>query len=180
VSRVSHSTMAAALKMGGAILAASLDAAPAGPPIIARAAPVSPNARPIIMRAIDWRLREPRFGIPRKEGMALFGHELTRQLAIETAGELQTFLDGGRRLITADSIAIRMIALALLSHPVDGPALKVRLPPGRYQKRRREPTPAELEGLKRGNERRREEAQKRRAAADNSRPRSKRADGVPA
>jgi hypothetical protein len=156
--------MAAALKMGGAILAASLDAAAAGPPIIAQAAPVSPNARPIIMRAIDWRLHEPRFGIPRKEGMALFGHELTRQLAIENAGELQTFLDGGRRLITADSIAIRMIALALLSHPVDGPTLKVRLPPGRYQKRPRPRTPQELEGLRAGNERRAEEARRRREA----------------
>ena len=86
--------------------------------------------------------------------MALFGHGLTRQLAIEAAGEVQTYLDGGKRLVTADSIAIRMIALALSSHPADGPKLKVRQPPGRFQKRRREPTAAELEGLRKGNEQR--------------------------
>jgi hypothetical protein len=163
--------MAAALELGAVIFAAAFDAAPTAQPIIAGASPISPNAQPIIARAVDWRRREPRFGLPRKETMALFGHESTRQLAIEANNELQTFLDGGKRLITADSIAIRMIALALLSHPFDGSAVKIRQPPGRFQKQRREPTPQELAALKRANDarkegkqRRLEEAQQRREA----------------
>jgi hypothetical protein len=165
MSRVSHKAMAAALAMGAIILADGLGAAPpnlSGSPAIARgldATPPNPNAQPIIDRAVDWRRREPRFGIPRKEVMALFGHGMTRQLVIEADSEVQTFLDGGKRLITADSVAIRMIALALLSHPAGGPPLKIRQPPGRYRKRRREPTPAELAGLAKGNEGRRLKAQ---------------------
>jgi hypothetical protein len=180
MSRVSHLAMAVALVPAAVIFAVHFDAAltnaNAQPPIAAAistappiaaaidAAATSPNAQPLIARAIEWRRRQPRFGLPRKEVMALYGHGLTRQLAIEANGEVQTFLDGGKRLITADSIAIRLIALAILSHPLDGPALKVRQPPGRYQRQPRQRTDAELADLRKGNRKRSEAAQKNREA----------------
>jgi hypothetical protein len=128
------------------------------------ATPVSPRARPLIINALDWFRREKRFGMPRKETMELFGHGLTRQLKIEQSGELESYLDGGARKITIASACKRQIALALISHPLDGPELKVRLPPGRYQKRRREPTPQEPQGLRIGTAGRAAETRQRRAA----------------
>jgi hypothetical protein len=55
-----------------------------------------------------------------------------------------------------------MIALALLSHPIDGPELKARKPAKRYQKPPRPRTEAELHGLEIANARRRENAARKR------------------
>jgi hypothetical protein len=131
------------------------------------AAPVSPRAEPLIDYAIKWFLEKQRLGIlsvSRAECMLIFGHGMTRQILIEKAGEVESFLDGANRRISTASICRRLIALAILSHPVDGPELKARQPAKRYAKRRREPTPAELEGLRRGNEGRREGAARKREA----------------
>ena len=80
----------------------------------------------------------------------------TSQIAKENAGDLDSVLDGSVRKITAASFYRHLIELAIRSHPPAGP-VKARQPAARYQRRcpRREPTQAELEALKRGNERRR-------------------------
>jgi hypothetical protein len=90
----------------------------------------------------------------------------TSQIAKENAGDLDSVLDGSVRKITAASFYRHLIELAIRSHPPAGP-VKARQPAARYQRRcpRRESTQAELEALKRGNERRRCEAEARRAEA---------------
>jgi hypothetical protein len=130
---------------------------------VTEATPVHPQIQAEVIRTIEQRRSDPRYGTRRKEAMALFGIGLTRMMAIEAAGEVQTYLDGASRMITLDSVVIRQIALLLLAHPLSGAAPKARLPAARYQKRRREPTPQELEGLRIGNERR-EEARRLREA----------------
>jgi hypothetical protein len=131
------------------------------------AAPVSPRSEPLIDYAITWYREKQRLGIlsvSRQECMLIFGHGMTRQILIEQAGELESYLDGANRRISTASVCRRLIALAILSHPLDGPERKARRPAGRYQKHRREPTPQELAGLQRGNAQRAEDARKRREA----------------
>ena len=70
----------------------------------------------------------------------------TSQIAKENAGALDSVLDGSVRKITAASFYRHLIELAIRSHPPAGP-VKARQPAARYQKRRREPSPAELEAL---------------------------------
>lgn len=69
---------------------------------------------------------------------------------------------GSKRVITAESFYEHLIASAITSHPLDGPERKVRQPLTRYRTRRK-PTQQELEGLRRGNERRAEDTRKRKA-----------------
>ena len=129
------------------------------------AAPVSPRAEPLIDYALAWyreKLRLNILSVSRQECMLVFGHGMTRQVWIEHAGEVESFLDGSVRRISTASICRRLIALAILSHPVDGPERKARQPARRYQPRPR--TPAELEGLRRGNQQRAEAARERREA----------------
>ena len=87
----------------------------------------------------------------------------TSQIAKENAGDLDSVLDGSVRKITAASFYRHLIELAIRSHPPAGP-VKARQPAARYQKHRREPTPQELEGLRRGNAKRAAEAKQRKEA----------------
>ena len=114
---------------------------------VTEATPVNPQIQPRVLALVEQRRRDPRFGMRRKEAMAIFGIGLTRMMTLEADGEVQTYLDGANRMITVDSVYIRQIALLLMAHPLTGDPPKARLPAKRYTKRRREPTPAELEGL---------------------------------
>jgi hypothetical protein len=87
----------------------------------------------------------------------------TSQITKENAGALDSVLDGSVRKITAASFYRHLIKLAIRSHPPAGP-VKARQPAARYQKHRREPTPQELEGLRRGNAKRAAEAKQRKEA----------------
>jgi hypothetical protein len=71
-------------------------------------------------------------------------------------------------MVTVTSIYRRLIKLAIASHPVDGPSVKVREPAARFVRRPKAPrarTEAELAGLRKGNARRHVEAEARRSAA---------------
>jgi hypothetical protein len=133
----------------------------------ADAIPTSPHAQPLIDHALAWYREKQRLNAlseSRKGCMSVFGHGQTRQIWIEQAGEVESYLDGGARRISAASICRRLIALALLSHPLDGPERKARLPAARYQRRPRERTEGELRGLAEGNRQRAEMARRRREA----------------
>lgn len=131
------------------------------------AAPVSPRAEPLIDYALAWYRDKQRLNtlsVTRRECMLVFGHGMTRQILIEQAGEVESYLDGGVRRISTASVCRRLIALALLSHPVDGPELKARQPVRRYRAGPRPRTPAELNGLAEGNRQRAEAARQPREA----------------
>ena len=160
----SPKTMRSMLVTAALIFASGINAAPSTLQSSIGTAPVNPQVQPQIVALIEQRRRDPRFGMRRKEAMAIFGIGLTRVMTLEADGEVQTYLDGASRMITVDFIYIRQIALLLLAHPLAGDPPKARLPARRYQERARQRTPQELEGLRRGNEQRREAAQERRAA----------------
>jgi hypothetical protein len=88
----------------------------------------------------------------------------TQEIKYERADLLDSFLDGTARRVSIASIYRLLISRAIASHPVDGPPARARFPAARYVKKPRPRTPAELEGLRKGNERRRLEAEARRAA----------------
>lgn len=146
--------MAAALEQAAVVLEHGPDAVP-----------MSLQARSLGAGAIEWLGKQTGASVSRKASQEIFDHSSTRQIEVELAGEVESFLDGSMRKISVKSIARRLIALALLSHPLDGEPAKARQPAKRYQKRPRERTAAELEGLRKGNEQRAREARKRREAA---------------
>ena len=129
-------------------------------------ASVSPEAAKLVAVLLEQKAADPRKGVPRKVSQEMGGWGSTTQIEKEKRGDLQTFLDGMARRVFVPSIYDHLIALAVASHPLGGPMKKARQPAARYQRRRprREPTQAELEALKRGNERGRREAEARRAA----------------
>jgi hypothetical protein len=128
------------------------------------AQPMSPAAAAIVADIKARAEREVCVAVPRQVSQEMQHIGPSRQIELENAGELRSYLDGSRRLVTTASIYARLIRRAIESHPVDGPPARVRRPSTRYQRHRRQPTPQELEGLKRGNERRKREAEARRAS----------------
>ena len=161
----SSKAMIAALGDAALIFEGAISAAPVDLVI-----PVSPRAEPLIDYALAWYREKQRLNIlsiSRQECMSAFGHGMTRQILIEQAGEVESYLDGGNRRISTASICRRLIALATCRIRLDGPELRKACVSRRSDVSQRLPldrTPAELEGLKRGNERRAEEARRRREA----------------
>jgi hypothetical protein len=86
----------------------------------------------------------------------------TKELHLENIGALDSFLDGTQRRVTTRSIFRHLVLRAIASHPRNAPSKRARRPPARFQKKPRVRTPAELEGLRKGNAKRRLEAQARR------------------
>jgi hypothetical protein len=82
----------------------------------------------------------------------------TSQIEKENSGKLRRYLDGNRVRITTASFYQHLAELAGA-----GPG-KVHQPAKRFAPRQRVPTKKELEGLKRGNEKRAKEARNRREA----------------
>jgi len=132
---------------------------------------LSPEAAKLVAVLLEQKAADPRKGVPRKVSQEMGGWGSTTQIEKEKRGDLQTFLEGMARRVFVPSIYDHLIALAVASHPLGGPAKKARQPAARYQRRRprRDPTQAELEALKRGNERGRREADARRAEAQKRR-----------
>ena len=124
--------------------------------------PLSPLARSIAVDTIKW-LAAASLDQSRVQTQQIANLGPTKVGELGAAGVFEEYADGSRIRITSRSIARRRIALAILSHPANGPRPKIREPSARYQKRPRERTPQEREGLRIGNERRREEARQRRA-----------------
>ena len=124
------------------------------PDTTALLASVSPEAAKLVAVLLVQKAADPRKGVPRKISQEMGGWGSTTQIEKEKRGDLQTFLDGMARRVFVPSIYDHLIALAVASHPVGGPAKKARQPAARYQRRRprREPSQAELEAFKRGNE----------------------------
>ena len=72
------------------------------------------------------------------------------------------------------SLYDHLIELAIATHPTGQPPKKARQPSQRFVGRRRSPTPQELEGLKKGNEKRRLEAEARRTPREEGKATAKR------
>jgi hypothetical protein len=102
---------------------------------------------------------DPSASKSRRQCMEAGAWGLTTQIAKERRGVLRTYTDGASVRITTQSLYEHLVELA------SAPVRKVRQPVTRFQRKRRDPTEAELEGLRRGNERRRLEAEQRRARA---------------
>jgi hypothetical protein len=129
--------------------------------------PLSNVVKSIATDTID-RLRTSPPDVSRKEACREAVVGPTKELELEADGVLDAYADGSRVRITSRSIARRRIALAILSHPPDGPRLRIRQPKERFQKAVRPRTPQELTALQRANDRRKanaEEERKTRAAA---------------
>jgi hypothetical protein len=101
---------------------------------------------------------DPSASKSRKDCMAIGGWGQTTQLTKEKRGILHAYLDGASVRVTTRSLYAHLLELA------SAPPRKVREPAARFKHKPRVPTPQELEALKRGNERRRREAEARRAA----------------
>ena len=125
--------------------------------------PLSDLARSIGFDSKNWLGAVPP-DLPRKDGYRAAGVGPTKGGELEADGVLEAFNDGARVRITSRSIARRRIALAILSHPHDGPRRKIREPKERFQKTVRPRTEAELAALRKANERRAREAEQRREA----------------
>jgi hypothetical protein len=133
------------------------------------AVPHDPRAEPGIHRGLNWLVDQKqlgRTGQKRKGVCTIFNFGPSKELQAEAAGELESYLDGTIRIIPNESVCRRMIALALLAYPLDGPEPKARQSESRYRAAPRPRTPRELEGLKRGNAKRAADAQQRREAKE--------------
>jgi hypothetical protein len=150
VSLQSSTTMTAALKVAEIILRDGTGSAP-----------IHPLALPHIVAAIDWLGQQISPFLTRKTAQEVIGCSQSKLLRLEANGELETLLDGSTRKILAASVARRMIANAIMSHPASGFELKARKPAKRYQKPARQRTPQELEALRRANQRSHEQAEAR-------------------
>jgi hypothetical protein len=146
--------LAVALALGEVIIDRNVDDA---------GVPLTRVARSIAVDTINWLGNAP-LDLSRVETRHVSNVKATKELELEAAGIFEAYADGTRMRVTTRSIARRRIALAILSHPVDGPRPKIRQPSGRFQKTIRPRTAAELAGLARGNAKRAEEARRRREA----------------
>jgi hypothetical protein len=106
---------------------------------------------------------DPSASKSRKECMAIGSWGLTTQISKEKRGILRAYADGASVRITTQSLYEHLIALA------GAPAHKARKPTASFRHKRRIPREAELDALRRGNEKRRLEAQERRQAREQAR-----------
>jgi hypothetical protein len=120
--------------------------------------------RSAVVAVMARRDADPSASLSRADCMALFGHGLSKQISLEEAGVFVTFSDGGKRRIEKNSAYDRLIRLLIESNPTGQAPTKIRTVATRFQKKPRPRTPAELEGLRKGNETRRLKAERRRAA----------------
>ena len=125
---------------------------------------LNPHAKPLIANELGWLVKQPP-SLPRKGAQEAGGFGQTKAIALQALGVLRSFNLGARVQVSARDVTRYRLAQILLSCPIDGPKLKIRQPAARFRKKVRPRTPAELLGLKRGNEQRAEEARKRREAA---------------
>jgi hypothetical protein len=101
---------------------------------------------------------DPSAAKSRRECMAIGKWQMTTQLTKEKRGLLLTYVDGGMVRVTTDSLYRHLVDLA------SAPLRKVRRPTSGFKRRRRTPTPQELNALERANEARAAEARARREA----------------
>jgi hypothetical protein len=99
--------------------------------------PLSGLARSIAVDTIKW-LGAASLDQSRVQTQQIANLGPTKVLELGAAGVFEEYADGARIRITSRSIARRRVALAILSHPVNGPRLKIREPSARYKKRPRE------------------------------------------
>jgi hypothetical protein len=107
---------------------------------------------------------EPAPSLSRKGSQTRGNWGPSTQIAKENRGDLDSYLDGAVRRITAASLYRHLIALVIASRTADGEPVKARYPTRRYRPRVRPRTQAELDGLAKANEGRRLAAQARREA----------------
>jgi hypothetical protein len=135
---------------------------------------VSPEGARLVLALLREKAADPRKMVPRKVSCEIGGWGQTVQIEKEKRGDLQTILAGASRLTFVPSLYDHLIELAIATHPTGQPPKKARQPSQRFVGRRRSPTPQELEGLKKGNEKRRLEAEARRTAREEGKATAKR------
>jgi hypothetical protein len=113
--------------------------------------PAAKRARSLIVGHLDWLDQQISPHLLFKAILEVGGWSVSKGRALIANGVLEGFNDGARVKVTARSIARYWIALALLTHPLNGPSRKIRQPSARFQKQPRARTPGEIEGLRKGN-----------------------------
>jgi hypothetical protein len=157
IDRGVDEALAVALAQAETILACGIDDA---------GVPLKGVGRSIAATTIDW-LRDAPLDVSRVEAQRDGGVKATKELELEADGIFEAY--GVRMRVTTRSIARRRIALAILSHPVDGARPRIRQPIARYQKEVRPSTERELEGLRKGNQQRAAAAAEARKRREESR-----------
>jgi hypothetical protein len=117
------------------------------------AAPMNPAVADIKAK---WAI-DPSASKSRRDCMLIGGWGQTTQLEKEKRGVLRTYTDGTSVRVTTQSLYEHLIQLASV------PIRKVRQPAARFQRKRRDPSPQELEALRRANEVRKREAAARKS-----------------
>ena len=136
---------------------------------------VPSQAKPLIARELEWLAKQTSPTLPRKEAEAAGGWKQSKGLTLQTLGVLGTFNLDTRVQVSTRDITRYRTAQILLSYPIDGGSkLKIRQPRARFQKAVRARRPQELEGLRKGNERRAREAQLRREGKTKTERRARR------
>jgi hypothetical protein len=108
---------------------------------------------------------DPRFYLPKLAIKALLGVGDTAAEDLLNGGPIDSVIVGNRRMGMKPSAYEYMRTIARASYEPDGVTpLKVRQPKSMFRKQPRPRTENELRGLAKGNEKRRLEAQQRRAA----------------
>ena len=129
--------------------------------------PLNPHAKPLIAPELEWLAKRPSSTLPRKGAEEAGGWNQTKELTLESRGVLRTFNLDARVQILARDITRYRLAQILLSYPIGADApTKIRQPKARFKAQRRKPTKRELEGLRKGNERRAAAARQRREARE--------------
>ncbi|HZZ21487.1 MAG TPA: hypothetical protein VFE60_02430 [Roseiarcus sp.] len=128
------------------------------------ASPSHQRAKPLIAHWLNWLRSQKSPSLSRKGSQEAIGCGPSREIQLEESGAIDAYNEGSIKRISTRSIARHGIMQALLSHPLNAPPAKIRQPAARYQKRPRERTPQESEGLRKGNEGRALEAARKREA----------------
>jgi hypothetical protein len=134
---------------------------------------VSPVGQRIVADHVQAWKAFPTSTVSGKGADALLNCGATKRGQLAATGQIDSYLDGSLRLFTVASIFRYKIRQAIASHPLDAPVVKARHPVGEFKRATKAPrprTPAELEGLRKGNAKRAAEAQARRAAKEAATP----------
>jgi hypothetical protein len=119
----------------------------------------------MIEKVLAAKAADPRLVVPTKVVLEMMQVGLTKLNDYTVSGRLGTVVDGRDRKYLTASVYDLVAELVAASHPADAPPAKVREVPSKFRRKPRPRTEAELLGLEKGNQRRHEEAVRRREAA---------------
>jgi hypothetical protein len=104
------------------------------PPVEDFLARTASSAHPLVISTYDKLKTDPSVGKTRSEAMTILACGATSVREKERRGDLKTWVDGTNVRISTVSLYLHILDLIVMSHPVDGPKRKARVPTASYQK----------------------------------------------